>query len=828
MWVRASDEWGVIVIKRARLVKSTGVSVLALLAATCPAHAWAEAAAEEAPVADEAADTAADSADADGSNSQLGEIVVAAERTNVTLQKASLSVTAVTDDTLNKSNITEITGLNGSVPGLVVAKSGGGERLISIRGIGSETPENPNTQPGVSFHVDGVYIFNSIAANAAFIDVAQVEVLRGPQGTMYGQGSTGGTINVVSKQPVPGEFSGSANVGYGNYNLLKTDAALNVPIGETLAVRGAVQHYRHDGYAKATSVAGDPDYELDDADEWGGKLAVKWQPTDRISVLLSTIQYKGDNNAAAQRNILDPNPDKRELTQDFPGKTYIRTQLYYGVIKFDMGGATFSSITGYQKLHSNLSWDGDGLNTDLFYNLTNTTQPGAGVRYDHIAAWEQHTKSWTQEYNLASDSDGPFRWIVGGVYLHSTNNNYINEYRAATGDGLNAPLPVDTPYNDPRVSTFTYAELSSITREAYAGYVQATFDVTDKLSVTAGARYNHDKYSGQGDSQAGPTTDKTSGPYLQPSRGVGTTTARVTGKFAVDYDLSLQNMLYASYTRGFKPGGINSSASQGNSSYTIFGFDSGVKPTFKPETLDSIEVGSKNRFFGNTLQLNASAFYYFYKNLQFLEEDAVLFADGISNGPKAEVFGAEFEADWRATEHLRLEGSLSLLHGEFKGDYLALNPTAADAAQVAAGFAGTGGFYGNFGPATFAREAARQNINGNKIPKMPSVQGSAAVSWTGQIGSGEFTARAQYIYRGKFESRVFGTPVQDDTPDYSQVNLFANYDFGDTGFRASVTVTNVFDTNGVNSRFTDPYGSGQISDTFIAPRQAIFSVGYKF
>ena len=802
-----------------RYVGSASVSILALMAAACPAIASAA----DAPAAPAAAP------EPDASETTPPEIVVTAERTNVTLQKASLSVTAVTADTLAKSNITEITGLNGSVPGLVVAKSGGGERQISIRGIGSETPENPQTQPGVSVHVDGVYIFNSIAANAAFIDVAQVEVLRGPQGTMYGQGSTGGTINIVSKQPELGKWTGNVDAGYGNYNLVKTDGALNVPIGDTIAIRGAIQYYNHDGYAKATQVAGQPKYQLDNANDLGGKLAVKWQPTDNVSLLLSTIQYRGDANAPAQKNILDPEPDPRVLTQDYPGKSYIRTQLYYGVLKFDMGPVVFNSITGYQKLRSIQSWDGDGLDGDLFYALTNAQAPGqnAGVRYDHIATWTQNTKSWTQEYNLASNNDGPLRWIVGGVYLHSTNNSYINEFRA-NGDGLNPALPVTAAFNDPLVKTITYAELSAVTREAYAGYAQGTYKLTDRLSFTAGIRYNHDTYSGVSASQSGPTSSNTSGAYLQPKPGVGTSTNRVTGKAALDYNITDSNMIYASYTRGFKPGGINSSASVGNSSYTIFGLKDGIKPTFKPEELDSFEIGSKNRFFNNTLQINASGFFYLYHHMQFLEEDAVLFAGGISNAPEAQVLGAEIEADWHATKHLRFEGSLSLLHSKFTEDYYALDPTKARNAQIAAGYAGTGGFYSNFYMATLAREAARTNINGNKLPKMPTAQGSAAVSWTGEVGPGQFTARAQYIYRGGYNSRVFADPVADKTPNYSQVNLYANYDFANTGFHASVTVTNLFDEAGVNSRFTDPYGSGQVSDTYIPPRQAIVSVGYRF
>ncbi|EIZ81005.1 TonB-dependent receptor [Novosphingobium sp. Rr 2-17] len=813
-------------INRARISRSTGVSVLALLAAGLPAQVWAADAAAPGTEAAAAApaDPAAPAAASDTGGDTLGEIVVSAERTNVTLQKAALSVTAVTNDTLKQSNITEITGLNGTVPGLSVAKSGGGERVISIRGIGSQTPENPSTQPGVSFHIDGVYVFNSIAANAAFIDVSQIEVLRGPQGTMYGQGSTGGTINVVSAQPDASKMSGSAEIGYGNYNAVKADATLNVPITDTLAVRGAIHRYRHDGYAHATDVAGTKKYDLDDADEWGGKLSIKWTPTDRVTVLLSTIQSKIDQNAAEQKNVLDPNTNPREVTQDYPGKTYIRTQLYYGVIKFDLGGATFSSITSYQKLHSKLSWDADGLNQELFSQVTN-----GSASYDHVALWEQNTTSWTQEYNLASNSQGPFRWIVGGVYLHSKNDNYINEYRANTGDGLDSALSQDTAYNDSAVKDLTYAELSSVTREAYAFYGQGSYDLTDKLTVTAGLRLNHDKYSGTSDSLSGGSYKYTSGTYLQPSTVEGSSTQKLTGKFALDYKLSPSNMVYASYTRGFKPGGINGTAAAGGSSATsFFGFSDGIKGSYKPEIVDSLEVGSKNRFFGDTLQINASAFYYFYKNMQFLEEDAVLFARGISNVPKAEIYGMELETDWKATSHLRFEGSVSLLHGEITSDYYALDPTKADAAQTAAGYGGTSGYYSNYYAATYARESARENIKGNKVPQMPSVQGSAAVSWTGEVGPGKLLARVQYIYRGKYNSRVFSNGDQDKTPAYSQVNLFANYDIGDTGFHVSATVTNLFDKAGVNSRFTDPYGSYQVFNTYIPPRQAIFSVGYAF
>lgn len=507
--------------------------------------------------------------------SQLEEVVVTAERRPVDLQKSALSVSAVTAETLTQGNITDITGLNGLVPGLVVARSGGGERVISIRGVGSETPENTNTQPGVSYHVDGVYIFNSIAANAAFIDVAQVEVLRGPQGTMFGQGSTGGTINVVTNKPVLGDYVATVNLGSGNHGLFKGDAAVNVPLGDKFAVRGAVQRYAHDGYAKATGVAGYSDYELDEADETGWKLSSLWTPTDDLSVVLSTIQYKSDTHGPAQKNILDPNPNPRELTQDYPSQSLVDTKLYSAVVKYKLPWATLTSISSYQKLLSKQAWDADALTASLFYAETYSPLTFGGYRYDHVPLWRSRGKSYTQEFNLTSTAEGPFQWIAGAVYLKSTNSQYIVEYNADDNNLVTPPLPEDTAWDDPRVAALSYAELSAITRKSWAAYFQGAYQISDKLSLTAGLRYNDDKYSGEAASNG----SATSGAYLQPQPTQGLNTQETTGKLALNYQYTPANMLYASYTRGYKPGGINSSAASGNS-YSI-------KPTFKPEIVDS-------------------------------------------------------------------------------------------------------------------------------------------------------------------------------------------------------------------------------------------------
>lgn len=791
------------------MVKRTPLKTFSLLVGTSVLATLSSNALAQAPVAD--------------AETGFADIVVTSEKKPMTLQSAPLSVSAVTADKLAEQNITDITGLNGTVPGLLVARSGGGERMLTIRGIGSETPENTNTQPGVSYHVDGVYIFNSIAASAAFIDVAQVEVLRGPQGTMFGQGSTGGTINVVTNQPSTEAVSGSLNAGAGNYGLLKGDIGVNLPIGNTFAIRAYGQHYEHDGYAYATGVAGHDKYELDQADESGVHVAALWKPSDIFSLTLSTIQYHSDTNGPAQKNILDPEPDPRILTQDYPGRSLVDTQLYSAVAKLNLDSVVVTSISSYQKLHSKQAWDADGLTADLFYDLTYSPLTFGGVKYDHVSLWESNTKSYTQEVNIASGDTGPFQWIVGGVYLWSKNSQYINEFRANNDNIVQPALPLDTAWDDPLVDTLTYAELSAITRKAWAAYFQGTYDLTDQLSLIAGIRYNHDKYTGVSASNG----SATSGVYLQPEPTDGLKTHEVTGKLAVQYKFSPSNMVYASYTRGFKPGGINSSASNGGSAYTALGWDTGIKPTYKPETVDSFEVGSKNRFMNDTVQLNASAFLYNYKNMQFLEEDPILYGEGTSNAPSARIYGVEFEGNWLLDRHWSVEGTVSFLHGEFNKDYYALDPVNASAAQIAAGYPGFL-FWSNFYAAALARDAARENINGNRVPKMPKVQGTFTVGYSGEIGPGLLTAKAQYIYRGKYQYRLFNYSETDTTPSYSQVNLFAKYEPTDTNFSVSLSLTNLFNKDGINSRFSDPYGSAQTMDTYIPPRQFIASVGYKF
>ncbi len=751
---------------------------------------------------------------------QLSTVTVTAERRSVDQQKAPLSVSTISAEQLDQANINDVTGLNGSVPGLVVARSGGAERVMSIRGIGSETPENTNTQPGVSLHVDGVYIFNSIAANAAFIDPAQVEVLRGPQGTMFGQGSTGGTVNVVSKQPELGYLGGQVKLGGGNYDLTKSNASINLPVGQTFAVRVAGQEYRHDGYAKLTDVYGKYGYQADQADDLGGKIMALWKPSDSFDATLSAITYRSDTNAPAQKNILDPIANPRVISSDYPGISVVDFDLYSAVLKWNLDWATFKSISAYQKLHSNQSWDSDALTAKLFWAQTYSPLTYSGYTYDHTAKWQSDVKSYSQEFNLASNGDGRFQWITGAVFLKSTNKQYIVEYRGSDTNLVRPAIPADTAWNAPEVAKVTYADLEEYTRRSWAAYFQGTYALTDKLSLTAGARYNADKYEGEANSMSGGASKWTSGPYLQPQTAPGYKSNETTGKLSLDYQFTPASLGYLSFTRGYKPGGLNGS-STANGAAAVIG------PHYLPETVNAFEIGSKNRFLDNSLQLNASSFLYDYKNMQFLNEDPMLYGEGTSNAPSARIYGLELESKWLATQNWRFDASLALLHGKFNKDYEALDPASASAAQIAAGYPGWL-YWANFAAAVAARASASQNINGNTVPKIPGFQGNVSATYTNEIGSGLFTARAELLHRGSYQYRLYNNAADDKVPSYDQVNLFFSYAPDDSHWDYALSVTNLQNRNGVNSRFSDPYGSAQVTQTFIPPRQYIFSVQYSF
>lgn len=717
-------------------------------------------------------------------------VTITVDQRRVNLQDAPLSVTAVNGELMEQANITDATDLNGYVPGLQINKSGGSERMVSIRGVGSQTPENFFSNPGVSFHMDGAYITNNIALNMGFLDVEHIEVQRGPQGTAFGAASTGGTLNVISKKPVLGEFFGEVQAGFGNYNYNQGQVAVNLPIGDDFAIRAVAQTTSHDGYAESNGIPGG--YELDDANNDNSRVSAKWQARDDLSVLFIAQHYDAHNNGAALKAIDDPNSDPRVVSQDFPAKFDMTMDIASAIVTWQLPGMTFKSITSYQNMDHAQSFDADRSTFDNFGG------------YDHVSTWATAAETVMQEISLSSDAGGFFEWVIGGIYLNSNSDQYVNEYAGTNPDDVTSVLPADTdPSSLP--ANLSYAENSSLERTSWAPFLQGTLNVTDDMQIIAGIRYNDDSFDGLSSTY-----------YATPSPKEFDTD-EVTGKVAVNYALSSNNMVYTSLSRGYKPGGINSGAVNAMV----------VSTTIEPEIVDAFEVGSKNQLLDNKLKLNVSAFYYKYKDMQYIQEDPIPYSGGLGNIPEANIWGIEAEASWWLfNDSVQLGINATSLHGEYPMEYYALDRREADAAGAAALANGDAPYAWSY-EWFVARGSATVNVEGNTPPNLPKLAGGINATWFGELEDGLITARIEYLYRGDYSARIFSTDV-DQVNSYGLVNMFLQYEPDDANWKAWITATNLTDKAAVAGRFVDPYGSGVVSDEYVAPRQVIANFSYNF
>lgn len=757
------------------------VSPRMTLALLCAGTSYAAVFAGAAHAADAAVAMAA--ADPSGPASGLTDIIVTGEKRETKLQSAPLAITAIAGDMLKQRNVNELNDLNGYVPGLTIAKSEGAERIITIRGIGYETAQNPNSQPGVAFHIDGVYIAHVMALNQDMLDVDRVEVLRGPQGTVFGQTSTGGAINVITKKPVIGEASGTASLSYGNYNYLKTTGTVNIPISPTMAARASIQYLRHDGYGYATKVPGYDRYDLEDADNIGYRASLIWKPNDSFTALLEGQGFNADHNAALQKDITDTDPRPRAVTQDYPGKFKLNTKMLYLTLTQDLGDfAVAKSVSAYQYMNKHQSSDNDRLASPSYF--------------DHITFWRDKSKTFTQELSLSSQSGAALDWTVGGFYLHQRARQTVLElvtpFAAAVilPDGSGVKFQTDSPFQ----------------HTSWAGYGQATYHVSDAFALTAGARYTWDKISAQPYQYYNAITPRTS------------KSDAFTGKVGAEYKITPDNLLYFTASRGYKPSGLS--------------FNSGsliVPTSYKKEMVDALEIGSKNEFFDRRLRFNLSAYHYWYKDFQFTAEDPVPFAGGSDNIPNARIYGVEFETSILPMDGLRLDGTMSFGRGKFTSHYLTID--AQTAAKIRADTYAQLGYpveYYYHPQIIQAVANGVQDVKGNKVPKLPGAQGQASATYSWAMAGGTVTLRGEVLYRGAFNYRLFGVAALDRVPAYTIYNAFVQYEPDASNWTVSVSAQNLANKNGVNSRFSDPYGSGTTSVEYINPRQVFGTVSFKF
>jgi len=773
---------------------------------------------------DQAVQTAAD-ADA---NSTVQQITVTAERRVQDIQKAPIAISSVSSRQIDQSFITNLAGLNSTIPSLQITKASGFENLVTIRGVGSETPENSlTTVPGVSEFVDGVYIANTISLDQTLFDIDNVQVLRGPQGALYGESSIGGAILINTKQPKLNTWDGQADFSIGTYDLYRERAEVNIPLGDQFALRLSGQKFDHTGFTQDAAI---PGFDLDDQHDVSGKAALLWKPNEDFSAILTVQGYYADQHGDAQKNINETNPDPRTVFQDFPAHFRLQNDLVHLNLEWDQPGFIVKSVTGYQYLAHQQREDSSRSAFSII------------GQYDDVAAWDTWVQNWTQEFDVQSPAGQRLEWTAGVFYMNQVSHQFVEEFECTnpaifggcapppTGASLPPPAPSNPLAPPPGLqvpgsaepSNLSYGNDSRAVHWSVAVFGQATYHVNDAFRITGGVRYNHDfdqdpsfNFSAFGQS------------FLNNKISTDEPTWRVEG----DYDLSPNNLVYASVARGYKPGAVNGSA----------GF---ILPLVaQPETNDAFEVGSKNLFLDNTLRFNASAFYYIHRNFQYIETDPIPFAGGLANVPRVDDYGVELESNYVSPDgRLNINGSLALEHGEVVGHFRTLDSTIANSVEgpnFTGGFFGPCAFFSAFGSATAptpgnltcwnAVLAASSDLNGKQPPDMPEVSGSFSASYRFDTEIGTLTPRVEVVYRGSEWARIFNEPGLDKVPDYTVTNI--NVDFvpkGNSHWRVSVTGTNVFDVAGITSRYTDPFGTFTTSNQYIPPLQIIGTIAYKY
>ncbi len=462
-------------------------------------------------------------------------VIVTAERRSTDIQKTPIAITAVQPAQLDRSFITDVAGLNSIVPSFESTKTSGFENIVTIRGIGSETPENDlTTVPGVSLFEDGVYIINTISLEQTLFDIDHIEVLRGPQGALYGQSSIGGAINIVTNQPELGKFGGQVDLSYGTYDLFRARGEVNVPIGETLAFRLSAKHFQHDGFTDDLAI---PGFREDDADNTATKAAIKWQPIADFTATLTGQWYRANENGQAQKNVNDPEPGAWQIFQDYPSKNELTTQLYHLNLQYDFPWFSVRSVSAYQQMSSVLQEDSTRSAVSLLH------------AYDDVAGWNTKLRSYTEEFDIVSKPGGPVDWIIGGFALASTSRQFVAEFEGGDTPNPDVSIPADIETNPP--GNLAYGNDSVVTRRSYSVFAQATWHILPTLRLTGGGRYNVDYFK------------DTSFNFHEAAFGPASTVINhswdhtPTWRAELDWDATPDNMVYASASRGYKPGGVN-------------------------------------------------------------------------------------------------------------------------------------------------------------------------------------------------------------------------------------------------------------------------------
>lgn len=734
----------------------------------------------------------------DASAGGIEEIVVTARKVEENLQTTPIAVSAYTAATLQERNFKDVTDLATSTPNLVLQTSGanGSSKTpaIYLRGLG-QADTVLTADPAVGLYVDGVYVARNVGSILDLIDLERVEVLRGPQGTLFGKNTIGGAISLISQKPKP-EFGGSAELTVGDYSRFGGKASINVPFSDRFFVRLTGYGNKQDGYVDLVNYKG---REFGDDNTWAVRGQARWLATDNLTVDLAA-DYSSTRNTGSAGVLLKTYPGA--ITAVFynlafsgnpaclgpaaqatnpacfgpvqvPTNPYKSNAIFIDrnlnkvsplnafdslgatlTVKLDLPFGALQSISSYRNLRSDYSADG-GLFGKLFFESL---------------ADRQDSDQYSQELQLSGTAiDNRLKWIAGGYYLYETTFSHVDVLSAlAVAPFLRTVYPLLT---DNTMTTHTYNT---------ATFGQATFDITRRLHLTAGLRWTHEK--------------KDARIVLLPATPGG-----LDGKLAVNkatplvslgLDLADNVFGYVSYSEGFRSGGFPP---------RIIGQISTI-PAYGPETAKAIEAGIKAELLDHRLRANLAVFTTKFGDFQgFGTLPNVVPPFGtIINAGDARIKGFELELTAAPSRFFRVDASLSHLRSRV---------TRSDP---------TGNVEGQPVPV------------GSKLPFAPSWKASAGASWTIPFGNGsELLTRADVSLTSDMAFSLIKDP--ETTQDgIVLVNASMTYTFPNKNWQIVAGVKNLTDEFYYTSIGKSRNTTGTLTGTLAAPRTVFGSLRWRF
>ncbi|MBU6166820.1 MAG: TonB-dependent receptor [Alphaproteobacteria bacterium] len=932
----------------------------------------------------------------------IEEIVVTAQRTAQSLQDVPIAVTAFDATALQRQQINNPLDIQLTLPNITFTKGNFTGSSFTIRGIG-DLCVGVTCDSATAIHAEGMPLFATRLFEAEFFDLERVEVLRGPQGTLFGRNATGGVVNFVNAKPTTSGIHAAGEIEYGNFDSLRLKGMFNLPITDTLAVRVAGTYLKRDGFT--TNVFNNT--RIDGRDLYAIRGSVRWQPTDRTTVDAMAYYFReNDDRSRIQKQLCqtDPTgvlgclparrdfgfinanstfvgtlasreflttqggagfgalglgslygtdpynfagntnpPDLRQIRTDFTPTYFAEEEQYMLRVQHDFGGIK-AQLTGmYQRnaVDSRVDYNLSVFNPAVARAAITTAQavsagiPGLANVVNAISSGSnfctsdavenglgsyggqricsatpqdfdrsnQIVRGKTLEGIISSQWDGKFNFLLGGIYVNTVlpeNSYYVNSW------GIDYLTGVLGAANRGYLGTpFFRNNTARYTLESYGVFGEAYFNLTDSVKITAGLRYNHDdKYVRARSTLASffvpfTTTGNVfnspaaagfdadpgrAGP--QPFQVREVSFNEVTGRFVLDWQITEDNLLYASYSRGYKSGGINPPLQP------IFA----VPETFTPEFIDAFEIGSKNSFLDGTLRANITAFYYKYKGLQLSRITA---RTSVNDNVDAEVYGLEGEFIIQPTRRLAVNLNASYLQTRVSSDKFLANPRdptggrsdaviikdisngsncavvnngaggqaatrafvtnannainagAIPGLQAGAGLraptdfpsdgglpAGVGGAFSLCGVLQalsagtgFAMlpEGQPTNIRGNELPQAPQYKFSVGAQYTFPVGdSMNFIPRVDLAHTGASFGNIFNGQI-NRVPAYTVINAQAQFNGKDDKWYVRAFVQNLTNNNAVTGLYVTDQSSGLFTNVFtLEPRRYGLAAGFRF